>query len=408
MTVHSFANGHVVTRAGIFEGASIQVEAGRIVALDPALAPAADAIDLQGGWIVPGFIDTQVNGGGGVLFNDTPSVDGIAAIGAAHARFGTTGFLPTLISDVPEVIAQALDAADAAIAAGVPGCIGAHIEGPVLNRDRKGIHDAGKLRRLDETLIELLARPRRGKVMLTLAPELVAIEDIRRLRAAGVILSIGHSNADYATATAAIAAGMTGVTHLFNAMSPLVHRAPGVVGAALDDQQVYCGVIVDGHHVHDAPLRIAMRARPHERFLLVTDAMPCVGSDLAEFTLHGRRIRVENGCCVGEDGTLAGSALDMAGAFRNAVRRLGLPHADAAAMAASNPAAFLGLEAERGALASGLLADWVQLTHDLQPVASWLAGNRIASSLREKRPEHDIADHDDDRSAPDWLALGSR
>ncbi|MCX8475520.1 MAG: N-acetylglucosamine-6-phosphate deacetylase [Sphingomonas sp.] len=376
MTSLRFTNGHVVTSAGTFEGAAIEVEAGRIVALAPD-AGASDAIDLEGGWIVPGFIDTQVNGGGGVLFNDATSVEGIAAIGAAHAPFGTTGFLPTLISDRAEVIEAALDAGDAAIAAGVPGCIGVHIEGPIINVRRKGIHDPDKFRRLDEALIALLARPRRGKVMLTLAPEMVALEDIRRLHAAGVILSIGHSDADYATAVAAFDAGMTGVTHLYNAMSPLVHRAPGVVGAALDDQQVYCGVIIDGHHVHDAPLRIAMRARPHDRFLLVTDAMPCVGSGLTEFTLHGQHIRVEDGCCVGEDGTLAGSALDMAGAFRNAVARIGLSHADAAAMGATNPAAFLGLSGERGALAPGLRADWVRLTRDLRPAGTWIGGTRV-------------------------------
>jgi N-acetylglucosamine-6-phosphate deacetylase len=311
-----------------------------------------------------------------VLFNDAPSVEGIAAIGAAHRRFGTTAFLPTLISDAPDVIERALDAGEAAIEAGVPGCIGVHIEGPFISVTRKGIHDPSKFRRIDDALVALLARPRRGKVMLTLAPEMVTLEDIRRLHAAGVVLSIGHSDADYDTAKAAFAAGVTGVTHLFNAMSPLMHRAPGVVGAAIEDQSVYCGVILDGYHVHDAPIRIAMRTRPRDRFLLVTDAMPNVGADMAEFDLHGRRIRIEDGRCLGEDGTLAGSALDMAGAFRNAVERIGLSHADAAMMAATSPAAFLGLEQERGALAPGLTADWVQLTRALQPVDTWIGGTR--------------------------------
>ncbi len=377
MTSFAFTNGHIVTPGGVLEGATLQVTDGRITAISPEVA-ADETIDLDGGWIVPGFIDTQVNGGAGVLFNDSPDAEGIAAIGRGHARFGTTAFLPTLISDVPEVIAQALDAADAAIEAGVPGCVGVHIEGPIISAARKGIHDADKFRRLDDDLVSLLTRPRRGKVMLTLAPEMVSLEDIRRLHDAGVILSIGHSDADYDTVKAAIAAGMTGVTHLFNAMSPLLHRAPGVVGAALEDQAIYCGLILDGFHVHDAAVRIAMRARPHDRFLLVTDAMPCVGSDVAEFDLHGRRILVEGGRCLGEDGTLAGSSLDMAGAFRNAVQRIGLSEMDAAAMAATSPAAFLGLSDERGALAPGLAADWVQLTRDLAPVGTWIAGTRIA------------------------------
>jgi N-acetylglucosamine-6-phosphate deacetylase len=373
----AFTNGHVVTPAGVLDQATIHVADGRIAAISPGGA-AGETIDLAGGWLVPGFIDIQVNGGGGVLFNDSPDVGGIAAIGHAHGRFGTTGFLPTLISDVPEVIARALDAVDAAIESGVPGCIGIHIEGPIISVTRKGIHDPEKFRGLDDDLLALLTRPRRGKVMLTLAPEMVSLDDIRRLSAAGVILSIGHSDATYDTARAAIAAGMTGVTHLFNAMSPLLHRAPGVVGAALEDEDIYCGLILDGFHVHDAPVRIAMRARPHDRFVLVTDAMPCVGADVTEFDLHGRRILVEGGRCLGEDGTLAGSSLDMAGAFRNAVTRIGLSHADAALMAATSPAAFLGLSEERGALAPGLVADWVQLTRNLAPVGTWIAGARIA------------------------------
>jgi N-acetylglucosamine-6-phosphate deacetylase len=377
MTGFRFVNGRVVTPTAILEGAEIEMDGGRITAIHP-LTATDGAIDLNGGWVVPGFIDTQVNGGGGVLFNDEPTVEGIAAIGRAHARFGTTGFLPTLISDVPSVIARALDAADAAIEAGVPGCLGVHIEGPIINVSRKGIHDPAKFRRLDPEMLALFEKPRRGKVMLTLAPEMAALEDIARLRELGVIMAIGHSDADYNTAVAGFQAGMTGVTHLFNAMSPLQHRAPGVVGAALDDQSIYCGIIVDGFHVHDAALRVAIRSHPLDHFMLVTDAMSCVGVDVTEFDLHGRRILVRDGRCVGEDGTLAGSAIDMAAAFRNTVNRLQRSHADAAIMASAGPAGFLGLSAERGALAPGLVADWVQLTHDLQPAGTWIAGNRIA------------------------------
>lgn len=376
MTGFRFVNGRVVTPAGMLDGAEITVEGGRIAAIRP-LTTTEGAIDLQGGWIVPGFIDTQVNGGGGVLFNDEPTVEGIAAIGRAHARFGTTGFLPTLISDVPSVIARALDAADAAIEAGVPGCLGVHIEGPIINVARKGIHDQTKFRRLDAEMLALFEKPRRGKVMLTLAPEMAAVEDIAHLHKLGVIMSIGHSDADYDTAVAGFQAGMSAVTHLFNAMSPLQHRAPGVVGAALDDQSIYCGIIVDGFHVHDAALRVAIRSHALDHFMLVTDAMSCVGVDVTEFDLHGRRILVRDGRCVGEDGTLAGSAIDMTAAFRNSVNRLRLSPADASVMASAGPAGFLGLSAERGALAPGLVADWVQLTHDLQPVGTWIAGTRI-------------------------------
>ncbi|KQM51118.1 N-acetylglucosamine-6-phosphate deacetylase [Sphingomonas sp. Leaf208] len=380
MTIFRFSNGHVVTPAGVRNDATIVVEDGRIARIDDATTDQAvdHAIDLDGGWLMPGFVDTQVNGGGGVLFNDTPTVEGIAAIGAAHRPFGTTAFLPTLISDTPDVIALALDAVDAAILAGVPGVLGIHIEGPVISPARKGIHDPTRFQDLDDDLLALLTRPRLGRVMVTLAPERVTAAQIETLTAAGVLISIGHSDADHATATAGMAAGITGVTHLFNAMSPLVHRAPGVVGAVLDDQAVYCGIIVDGFHVDDAVLRIALRARPHDRFMLVSDAMPCVGAAEKSFVLQGREIHVENGRCVGADGTLAGSDLDMAGAVRNTVDRLGVAPEIAAAMAATYPAAFLRLSQERGTLQVGRTADWVMLTHDLHPVGTWIGGASAA------------------------------
>jgi len=373
MTRHGFTNGHIATADGVWTQATITVEGGVIVAMDPTVG--ADAIDLDGGWLSPGFIDTQVNGGGGVLLNDTPTVEGIAAIAAAHRPYGTTAMMPTLISDTADVIAVALDATDAAIEAGVPGVVGIHVEGPVINTARKGIHDAGRFRLLDDDLLELLTRPRRGVVMVTLAPEQVPMDSIRALAAAGVRVCLGHTEADYATATAAFAAGATGVTHLFNAMSPLVHRKPGVVGAALDDQTAWCGIIVDGFHVDDAALRVALRARPHDRFMLVTDAMPCVGAVDKDFVLQGQAIRVADGRCVGVDGTLAGSDLDMTGAVRNAVQRLGLTPETAMAMAATSPAAFLGLSHERGRLAAGQRADWVQLSADLRPVATTIGGD---------------------------------
>lgn len=379
MTLHRFTNGHIVTASGVLTRATIDVEGGVIVAVTGDVGDGEDATDLRGGWLMPGFIDTQVNGGGGVLFNDEPTVEGIAAIAAAHAPYGTTGLMTTLISDRPAVVARALDATDAAIAAGVPGVLGTHVEGPVLALSRKGIHDPSRFQPLDDELMAILTQPRTGRVMVTLAPERVSPAQIEALVAAGVLVCIGHTDADYATTRAAFDAGVTGVTHLFNAMSPLVHRAPGVVGAALDDQRVYCGIIVDGFHVDDAALRIALRARPLDRFMLVSDAMPCVGAASKDFVLQGKPIHVEDGRCVGADGTLAGSDLDMAGAVRGAVTRLGLLPEQAAAMAATSPAAFLGLTAERGQIAPGQHADWVCLTADLTPAGTWIGGEPIAA-----------------------------
>ncbi|WP_277968012.1 N-acetylglucosamine-6-phosphate deacetylase [Sphingomonas echinoides] len=372
MTSLSFVNGHIVTAHGVQAAATIDVENGGIVALDANAG--SGAIDLDGGWLMPGFIDTQVNGGGGVLFNADLTVEGIAAIGEAHRPYGTTSYLPTLISDSTDAIAHALDATDAAIAAGVPGVVGAHIEGPVINVSRKGIHDPKHFGTLDDRLMDVLLAPRRGRVMVTLAPEVAALDRIAALARAGVLVSLGHSDATYAQARDGFAAGITGVTHLFNAMSPLAHRAPGVVGAALDDQQVYCGLIVDGFHVDDAALRIALRARPLDRMMLVSDAMPCVNARVKDFVLQGRQIHVEGGRCVGTDGTLAGSDLDMARAVRNTVVQLGIAPAQAAAMAATNPAAFLGLSQTHGSLAVGQRADWVVLDADFNAVSTTIGG----------------------------------
>lgn len=368
-------NGRVLTPVGLQDGLAVVIENDRIIAVGPAdEIPAGDTVDLQGRILVPGFIDTQVNGGGGVLFNDDTSIEGIAAIGAAHRRFGTTGFLPTLISDDLEVIDRAIDAVEAAIAAGVQGVLGIHIEGPFLNERRKGIHDASKFRVLEDEFIERLTRLEGGRTLITLAPETTTPDRISRLAAKGAIVAIGHTDADYATARAAFEVGATGVTHLFNAMSQLQNRAPGVVGAVLENQTAWAGIIVDGFHVDPATLKIALRCRPHDRFMLVTDAMPSVGADADHFFLHGRRITVKDGVCRDDAGVLAGSDLDMAAAVRNAVERLDLDLASAVGMASASPAAFLGMANQRGTIAPGYLADLVVLNDDFSVAQTWISG----------------------------------
>jgi N-acetylglucosamine-6-phosphate deacetylase len=366
----AFVNGTILTGDG---GAvdRLHVAGGSVVA--DSGTPADATIDLEGGWLLPGFIDTQVNGGGGVLFNDAPTVETIAQIGAAHRPYGTTAFLPTLISDTLEQVDRAMRAVEQAMADGVPGVVGIHIEGPFLNPARKGTHDAARFLRLDDAAIRLLGSLSHGRTMVTLAPEMTTPDDIRALRDAGVIVSAGHTDADYATMRDAFAAGVTGVTHLYNAMSPLHHREPGVVGAVLDNRDAWVGIIVDGRHVDPVALRVALAARPHDRFMLVSDAMPTVGNATKTFMLQGKTIRVEDGVCVEEDGTLAGSDLDMAAAVRNAVRMLGLSVADAAMMAAGAPAAFLSLP-DHGTLRPGARADMVWLDTDLRPKATWIGG----------------------------------
>ena len=324
--------------------------------------------------LVPGFIDVQVNGGGGVLFNAAPDVDGLRAIAAAHRRFGTTRLLPTLISDDPAVMRAALIAVEQALAEHVPGVLGIHLEGPFLAPARKGVHDAHWFHDPDSAELALLSAPHCGVRVLTLAPERVPPAVIRRLVDAGVIVCAGHTAADYATTRAALDAGVRGFTHLFNAMTPLGSREPGVVGAALDDAQSWCGLIVDGRHVHPASLRVAIRAKPRGKMLLVTDAMPPVGARDPQFLLNGEPITVRDGVCQTTQGVLAGSALDMASAVRNAVHLLGLPVDEAVRMASTYPADFLGLSSSHGRIAPGFHADLVALDDDLKVQHTWIAG----------------------------------
>ncbi len=372
--ITALVNGRVLTEAGVIEDRVVLIEDGRIQALGHAAPDGARVQDLDGGLLLPGFIDTQVNGGGGVLFNDAPTVETIERIGAAHRRFGTTGFLPTLISDDLSVVQQAIAAVDEAIARNLPGVLGIHIEGPFLNARRKGIHDSTKFRALDDEAFKVLTSLARGRTLVTLAPETTTPETIARLAAAGIVVSAGHTNATYATIRAALDNGLRGFTHLFNAMSPLTHREPGVVGAALEDRHAWCGLIVDGRHVAPPVLRITMAARPRDRLMLVTDAMPSVGTDETTFVLQGRTISVRNGVCVDEHGTLAGSHLDMASAVRNTVSLTGVSLAEASLMASGAPAAFLRLETERGAVAPGRRADLVLADDDLQVLETWIDG----------------------------------
>lgn len=365
----------------LVEDRAVLIAGGRIEAVlaADALPAGADCHELDGGILAAGFLDTQVNGGGGALFNDAPEVATLATIAQAHRRFGTTGLLPTIISDEPAVIDRAMRAVEAAIAAGVPGILGIHIEGPMLSPSRPGIHDPARLSPATPELLDLVSSLRTGRTLVTLAPEAVGPEAIARLVAAGVTVSAGHTAASFEEMRQGFAAGITGVTHLFNAMTPLESRAPGAVGAALDDQEVWCGIIADGVHVHPAALRVALRSRPLDRFMLVTDAMSPAGTEATSFELHGRTITVTPDRLVDANATLAGANLTMIGAVRNAVELLALPWTDALALAARTPAAFLGMSAVRGQIAPGLAADLVWLREDGTVGATWIDGAMVAS-----------------------------
>jgi N-acetylglucosamine-6-phosphate deacetylase len=378
--LHALTNARVLTPDGWHDDLAVLLDGERIAGLLPPSDPRlhdAQSHDLAGAMLLPGFIDVQVNGGGGVLFNEAPTVETIRRIGAAHRRYGTTGFLPTLISDRVEVMREALAAVEQALAEGVPGLLGIHLEGPYLASARKGVHDAKYFHAPGEHELALLCAPHRGVRLVTLAPDRVPPASIRALVAAGVIVCAGHTAADYETTRAALDAGVRGFTHLFNAMTPFGSREPGVVGAALEDAASWCGIIVDGHHVHPASLRVAIAAKARGRMLLVTDAMPPVGADRPDYVLNGEIITVKDGICQTAAGVLAGSALDMATAVRNTVQMLGLPLDEAVRMASTWPAEFLGLSESHGRIAAGYRADLVVMDDDFHVRASWLGGNRL-------------------------------
>ncbi|MFB2638588.1 N-acetylglucosamine-6-phosphate deacetylase [Shewanella bicestrii] len=353
----------------------VTIEDGLIASLDTA----SGAKEIRyPGTLVPGFIDVQVNGGGGALFNSSPTVACIETIGKAHARFGTTGFLPTLITDDVQVMAKAADAVASAVAQKSAGVLGVHFEGPHLSVPKKGVHPQGFIREITEAELAIFCRQDLGIRVVTLAPENVSPEVIRLLVESGVKVCLGHSNADYDTVVAALAAGATGFTHLYNAMSPLGSREPGVVGAAIESETAWCGLIVDGHHVHPAAARVALRAKPRGKVMLVTDAMPPVGmDDETSFELFGTQVLRVGDRLNAVTGELAGCVLDMATAVENSVKMLGLPLGEALRMASLYPAEFLGIAENVGRLAVGQRADLVLLDNQYKVLANYIAGNAV-------------------------------
>ncbi len=358
------------------DGCAVAIASGRIAAIDheTAMPRGLPVMRLPDGAVLaPGFIDVQVNGGGGVLLNDAPAVATAGRIVAAHRRFGTTGLLPTLITDAPARLRALSAEADAILA--LPGVLGLHVEGPFLNPERKGIHPSEHIRQpTKDDLDALLPIGRAGRSFVTLAPERPeSALLLRRLNEAGLRLSIGHSDATAAQVEAAIEAGATGVTHLFNAMSQMTPREAGVVGSTLADERLFAGVICDGLHVDPVNLRAAFRAKGRDRLMLVTDAMSLVGSQATEFVLHGRLITLQDGRLTDENGTLAGAHLTMIEAVWNAVAMMGATLADALVMASRTPAAFLGLDGELGRIAPGYQADLVAFD-GRAVLGTWVAG----------------------------------
>jgi len=373
---------HTLGPEGMVDDHAVLVAGGRILdvvprAEIPAGVPVLDQGDVD---LAPGFVDVQVNGGGGVLFNDTPDVDTLRTIAAAHRRFGTTSLLPTFITDSREKMVAARAAVEQAREEGVPGILGVHFEGPFLDPRKTGAHDRGFVRGADEGDLEAILGGAPGVVLVTAAACALGEGTLPRLLDGGARVALGHCASTYGEARAAFEGGVTGVTHLFNAMSPMESRAPGLVGAALATPGVTSGVIADGVHVEFGALRAAWRAAGPSGLMLVTDAVQPVGVDLEEFELGGQRVRLDGLRCVNEEGNLAGSALDMATAVRNGVRGAEIPLEDALHMASSTPARFLGLEEELGALRPGMRADLVALDHELHATNVFIGGQPITGT----------------------------
>jgi N-acetylglucosamine-6-phosphate deacetylase len=375
---------HAVLASTVFDGATLHHDCA-VVIEGPCIRaivvrrelPAAMPIRTlpDGAWLAPGFIDVQVNGGGNVLFNDEPTPEGICAIVAAHRQFGTTALLPTLISDTPAKMRAALDAVRRTAPIN-PSVLGIHFEGPFLSPGKPGVHDPVMIRLPDSQDLELLAAARVGRMMVTLAPERVPAGFTAQLANAGIRVCLGHSMATYAQTKTALAEGLTGFTHLFNAMRALESREPGPIAAALEAPGAWFGMIVDGEHVAPAMLRLALRGAAHP--MLVTDAMPPVGGSATSFKLYGQEISVRNGRCTRQDGTLAGAALDMASAVRNCVDLLQVPLTQALRFASAEPASFLGLDATLGQLAPGYRADMVAFRPgDVRIYETWVAGKAM-------------------------------
>ena len=375
--IRALVNCRVFDGLELHTGIAVLLEDGKISALVPEEnIPSSVSVrsDLEGHILAPGLIDIQVNGGGGVMFNDAPTVETIRRIGEAHRRFGTTGFLPTLISSDFDTMKRAIAAVEQAIAAGVPGVLGIHLEGPFLNADKRGIHRAERFCQPGEPELELLTSLKEGRVLVTLAPELISTEIISRLAEQGVLVFGGHSAATFEQVQTALQAGLRGFTHLFNAMSPYESRSPGMVGAALHDSNSWCGIIADGQHVHPASFAVAVAAKRKGGSVLVTDAMASVGSDIKMFSFDGNEIIVKDGSCRTVSGQLAGSDLDMITAVRNAAAFAGLSPYEALRMASSYPAHALGLETQLGYIRPGFRASFIETDEDLNLFRTWIDG----------------------------------
>ncbi len=363
----------VLTISGIQFNKTLCMEQGVIQSIRDATKQ--ELADKYEGTLIPGFVDTQVNGGGGILFNHTPTYDALKTMANAHLQFGTTSMLPTLITDNAKMMAKAADAVSEAMADSHPNIEGIHFEGPFLSKAKKGVHEESFIRTPSDSELATLCRKDIGKVLLTVAPESVSPSFIKEMVAEGIVVALGHTNASFEQVSEALTAGATGFTHLYNAMSAFTSRAPGAVGAALLFDNAYCGLIVDHHHVHPKSAELAIKVKGKEKIMLVTDAMAHVGSNLNTLAFFNTEIKRSGSKLTTPDGTLAGSCLDMHGAVANTCHDLGASLTEASAMASSTPATFMGVQHKLGSLAAGQYANILLVDDNIKLANIWVKGS---------------------------------
>ncbi len=368
----------VFTGEAFVDDCALVIDGERIAALvaSAELPANVEHMDLNGGILAPGFIDLQVNGGGGAFFTSDTSLEALQTMLDGHRPTGTTSMLPTMISDTREVHQAGIRAIAGAVAAGMKGILGIHIEGPFFDLERRGAHSERYIRKMEQADIDWLSVPQNFKLMLTLAPEHTEPGQIKTLVDAGVIVCAGHSNAHYDQVIAGVKEGLSGFTHLYNAMRPTTGREPGVVGAALDTPNTWCGIIIDSYHVHAASARIACQVKPRGKVYLVTDAMSSVGAKNKSFQLYGETIFEKDGRLVNAEGRLAGSAIGMIDAVRLNTQWVGMDLAESLRMASLYPAQYMQLDSSLGRLAPGLRADLVHFTNDFVVTHTWVAGEK--------------------------------
>ncbi len=373
--MYALSNCKIYTGSDVLTDHAVVIENELIKKVCPIseLPEGIEVRDLNGANLSPGFIDLQLNGCGGVMLNDEITADTMQIMHKANLKSGCTSFLPTLITSSDEDMRAVITAAREYHNQFQNQSLGLHLEGPYLNVAKKGIHSVDHIRKSDSEMIELICKNSDLVAKVTLAPELNDPEHIERLHKAGVVVSIGHTNATYAEARQGFESGITFATHLFNAMTPMVGREPGVVGAIYDTPEVYAGIIADGFHVDYANIRIAHKIKG-EKLVLVTDATAPAGADMEYFIFVGKKVYYRDGKCVDENGTLGGSALTMIEAVQNTVEHAGIALDEALRMATLYPATAIGVESKLGRIKKGMVANLAVFDRDFNVKATVVNG----------------------------------